>query len=746
MLFDARVFDKRHIITDSRRLMKYLARLSPFQRVVFGLLMGIACGLFFGEILAPLKIAGDIYIRLLQMTVLPYVLVSIIAGLGRLDAKTAGRIGSKGGMIVVFLWLATMLSVVMIPLAYPHWTSAGFFSSSLLAAPADFDFIKLYIPYNIFMSLSETIVPAVVVFSLMIGIALIHVPEKESLLASMESIGGALMKVASSVAKVAPFGVFAIAAAAAGTIYPEELGRLQVYLWTYLTAWTVLAMVTLPLFVAWATPFDYRRLMSISSEAMVTAIATGTVLVVLPLIVERCKDLLYDHDMDNEQTRSTVDVMVPTAYSFPSAGTLMGLGFILFSAWYVGSPLGVDQYSTYVVLGTLSAFGSMAVAIPFLLDYFGLPQDQFQLYLLGSVITARFATGMAALHGFVITLMVASAVMNRLSWQKLMRALAVSLLLMATTMLGLGFILQRAIPYAYDKDISFESMQPMVPRVEVDSEDVPTPLTPAQLAGSRLDVISARGTIRVGYTANRLPLAYRNSAGQAVGYDMDLIHALAADIGTKLEVYRVPRAELVERINDGRLDMIVGGWSITPDRAMALDFTDAYMRHNIGLMLLDSNRSEFKTVQQINAREGKLRLGFPIADYYRIPIQNLFPKAELVDMKSPRGFLRGDIEDIDAVIFSAEWGSAWTLLYPNATMVIPQGMRLVVPTGVALPVNDMKLKSYIDIWLSLKKDNGLQEELFDYWILGKSNVGRPPRWSVLGNVLGVRAEQKEATE
>ncbi len=58
-------------------------------------------------------------------------------------------------------------------------------------------------------------------------------------------------------------------------------------------------------------------------------------------------------------------------------------------------------------MGALTAFGSMAVAIPFLLDFFGLPSDQFQLYLLGSVVTARFA---AALHGFVVTLLVASGV------------------------------------------------------------------------------------------------------------------------------------------------------------------------------------------------------------------------------------------------------------------------------------------------------------------------------------------------
>jgi Na+/H+-dicarboxylate symporter len=44
---------------------------------------GIGSGIFFGEIIAPVGIVGDAFIGLLQMTVLPYVTVSLILGLGQ---------------------------------------------------------------------------------------------------------------------------------------------------------------------------------------------------------------------------------------------------------------------------------------------------------------------------------------------------------------------------------------------------------------------------------------------------------------------------------------------------------------------------------------------------------------------------------------------------------------------------------------------------------------------------------------
>ena len=43
-------------------------------------------------------------------------------------------------------------------------------------------------------------------------------------------------------------------------------------------------------------------------------------------------------------------------------------------------------------------------------------------------------------------------------------------------------------------------------------------------------------------------------------------------------------------------------------------------------------------------------------------------------------------------------------------------------------------------------DNGLQQRLFDYWILGKSGEERPPRWSILRDMLGVGLDQENEAE
>jgi len=717
-------------------MIKLYQKLSPFQRVIIALLLGISTGIIVGEPTGKLEILGNAYIRLLQMTVIPYVLVSIAGGLGKLDSDMASTIGIRAVKVILLVWFSVMLTLLLLPFAYPDWETSGFFSSSLVTESAKFNFLDLYIPANIFESLANTIMPAVVLFSLMMGVALIKVKNKEIFINLAGNVSDSLMGMASYVAKLAPLGIFAISAAAAGTLQVEELGRLQVFLWVYLLAAALLGLVLLPLIIHWATPFSYREVLSTAGEAVITALATGTVLVVLPMIVERCKELLAQHNMDCDETRSTVDVIVPTAYSFPSTGTLLGLGFILFSAWYVGSPINIDQYPSYVVMGALTAFGSMSVAIPFMLDFFGLPADQFQLYLLGSVVTARFATGLAALHGFVATLLVASAVLNRLKWHRMLQAIGVHLGVTLGVMVMAGVTLTYLIPYEYTGVRTFESMQLMQTPVKAKSFTELSALSEEDQARPRMDVIRERGSIRVGYFINTLPYAFVNKNNQVVGYDMEMMHELANDLNINIDIIRLKSREFESQaLSDGSIDVAIGGIAITPQEALKVDFSDSYAFHTTGLILKDSKKDEFSSLEQINAKENAI-IGIPPNEYYRKLAQRFFPGVKLVDVDSPRKYVRGHYKNVDALIYSTETGAAWAMLYPEYSAIVPTGLKLRIPAGLALPKGKIEYTQFINTWLRLKKENNFQQRVYDYWILGKNPKAVEPRWSVFKNVFG----------
>src|SRR3954467_8492493 len=93
-------------------------------KVAIGLIAGAAVGLFAGERASVLQVVADAYVKLLQMTVLPYVTVSIVGGLGALDATQARALGKRVGLILALLWAIALAAVLVFPLMFPPHQSA----------------------------------------------------------------------------------------------------------------------------------------------------------------------------------------------------------------------------------------------------------------------------------------------------------------------------------------------------------------------------------------------------------------------------------------------------------------------------------------------------------------------------------------------------------------------------------------------------------------------------------------------
>src|SRR5210317_1050225 len=123
-------------------------------RIFVGLGVGVLTGLFFGELVADLKLAGDIFVKLLQITVLPYIIVSLIAGFGRMQMDQARRLAVRGSLVLLVVWALALIIIFTGALAFPDLEAASFFGSPAPAALEHPNLFDLYLPANIFYSLS----------------------------------------------------------------------------------------------------------------------------------------------------------------------------------------------------------------------------------------------------------------------------------------------------------------------------------------------------------------------------------------------------------------------------------------------------------------------------------------------------------------------------------------------------------------------------------------------------------------
>ncbi len=711
-------------------------RLSLSTSILIGASLGLLCGLFFGEYCAFLGVFGEAFIKLLQMAILPYIVVSLITGIGSLDYGQARRLASRGGAVLLLLWGLGLGVILLMSLALPTLQSASFFSTTLVDPGQPVDLLDLWIPSNPFSSLANSVVPAVVLFSIALGIALIALEDKATFLQPLSVLSKALVRITQFVVRLTPAGVFAVVASAAGTMSFQELERLQAYFILFIAAAIVLTFWILPVLVSALTPFSYRDLVGVSRDALVTGFATGNLFIVLPVLSEGCKGLLEKYQAKGEQTDQQVDVMVPIAFNFPHLGKLLSLLFVLFGAWFSDTQLAGLEYLTFAVSGLISMFGSVTVSIPYLLDMYQIPSDLFQLFMISGVLNSRFATLLAVMHLSSLTLLTASALGGLLSFRvnRVAGCTLATLVLLGLVIVSTRMYLGQALQGAYRGDELITNMQLLNASPAVVHRQAP-PGPVSEAAGRTvLEGIRESGTLRVGYRPDNLPFSYFNAEDELVGFDIDMAHLLAGELNCQLELFPVELESVADRLEKRQVDIVMSGVGITTPRLERMGFSNPYMEVVLALVVRDHRRKEFATLDGIFSRED-LRIGVVSYDYFASKVQDQAPGIEVVQVASIRDFFENKGDDLDALLTNAEAASAWTLLYPQFAVVVPQPEVVAQPLAYPLRKHDTEMERFVSHWIDLKKGSLQFQQLYQHWILGQTSQQEEPRWSIIRSVL-----------
>jgi Na+/H+-dicarboxylate symporter/ABC-type amino acid transport substrate-binding protein len=708
-------------------------------KILVGLVSGIFVGLFLGEHAGVLRILADGFVKLLQMTVLPYITLSIIISLGGLSYDEVKTLGVRAGTVLVVLWCAALAFAFLMPLAFPVVETATFFSTTLVERRAPFNFVDLFIPSNPFYSLANNIVPAVVLFSVFVGLALVGVHPKQALLDVFGIAREALSRATKFIVGLTPYGIFAIAANTAGTLNLEQVARIQIYLITYMAIALLLALWVLPGLVSALTPFTYRDVLGPTRDALITAFIAGDLFIELPILIQACKGLLERYGLVNETTKNLPDVIVPTSFNFPHSGKLLSISFILFAGWFADASVPLRQYPHLALMGVLTLFGSTTAAVPFLLDVFRIPADTFQLFLATSVVNVRFGTLLAALHTVAVALLGSTAIVGALRFdvRRIARYLVVTVALSSLTLVGLRAVFSTVLKPTFSGEEIIFNMRPLLQLAETQRINEPDLRDPViRESESMVQMIKRRGSLRVGVVASRLPYVFADREGKLVGLDVEMAQVLGRDLGVKVEFIELEDlTALSPLLSSGRIDLAMSGIAVTPERAGEMLFSDPYLDETLAFVVKDHLREQFSSWAEIRELGG-FPVALPNLLYYIDKVKSRAPALKLAPMDSTN-----QIEDslkretFEAVVMPAESGSVMSLLYPKFTVVVPEPEIVKIPLAYPVARRDQYWAHFINTWIELKRRDGTIDALYGHWILGKQAGKRQPRWSIMRNVL-----------
>jgi ABC-type amino acid transport substrate-binding protein len=515
----------------------------------------------------------------------------------------------------------------------------------------------------------------------------------------------------------------------------EQIARLQVYLISYVGMALLVALWLLPGLISALTAIPYLKVLAVTRDTLITAFMIDELFIVLPMLTEQTKTLAREHGLDEGQA-SMPDVIVPISFTFPHTGKLLTLSFILFAGWFADAGLRLAEYPLLAASGILVFFGSLNVAVPFLLDLFRIPADTFQLFLAGGVVNSRFGTLLSTMHTIAMALLGTWAMAGalRVDRRRLLRYAAVTVVLIALTVGGVRATTSWLVAAEYQGDKVITGMRLLQERgpAIVHREAPPAP-DGAALKAPVLDRIRQRGTLRVGYFLDSLPFAYFNSAGDLVGFDVEMAHKLARELGVQPEFVPVDKWGVAAALARGTCDLVMSGVAVTTERAADTRFSSVYLDETLAFVVADHRRDQFASWESVR-QQGRLRIGVPNLPYYMSKVKTELPNAEVVPFNSIESMFEPDAKKVDALIFTAERGSAWTLLHPELSIVVPMPRLVKVPLAYPL-ASDPSFVRLVDTWIDLKRKDGTIQALYDYWILGRNAAPQTPRWSVIRNVL-----------
>lgn len=709
----------------------------PFPRqILLGLFLGIVTGLFLGDLAQPFKLLADAFVKLLQMSVLPFVILSIVSNVGKLNPSFARQLGLRLGAILALLWGVAISFALLMPLSFPKIESASFYSP-LPPLPARAPhFLDQYIPANPFASLANSMVPAVVLISLLFGLALMGTPNKRQLLEVIDPSLATVGRMAKFVVRLTPYGLFAIAAQAAGTLDVEKLARIEVFILGYVVLSLLLSLWILPGLVAALTPVPLREILRQHRDSLLTAFLVADLFIVLPAIMEVCTAMVGRYMAREESDSGLPGTVAPVSFTFPHSGKLLSLSFVLFAGWLTDSSVSALRYPELAFSGLLSFFGSLNTAIPYLLDNHRIPADAFQLFLVTGVVNSRFGTLLAVMHTIAVCLLGSAAMTGalRFRWPSILRYLLLSGLFTASSLIGLRSFFSQLDSLHPDGRQLVYSLRPLhYPPVEdvLSSPALANPANPP--ANAMLSSIRARRILRVGIIGDGIPFAYRNNSGQLVGFDVEMALRLAEDLGVRPIFIRFRQEELNQYVRERLVDIVITGARLTPERAAEFAVSTPYLHETLAILVLDHRRSEFPSWAALRDHPG-LRVGVQNLPYYYSEIKRRLPQArieiipESKELLDPQG-------NFDVYLLPAERGSVLTILNPRYSVVVPEGPAIEMPLAYPIAGEDPSWQRYVDTWIQLKKQDGFITGLYEHWITGRAARSGARRWSILRDVL-----------
>ena len=339
--------------------------------------------------LAPI---GELFLRLIQMVIVPLVFASLLVGIAGLgDVRKLGRLGGK----TLVLYLCTTAMAVTIGLVAAHLIDPGSFVSerdkaALTAqfqddagaqadkaanAPSAIDNILNIVPKNVMASLTGGEMLQIIFFTIIFGIALTMIKRgrPKQVIDFFDTVQHAMILIIHMVMAIAPFGVAALLAKVVGESGISILSALLVYALTVIAGLLVLATLVYGSLVTFVAKLPPVKFLKAIRPAQLIAFSTSSSSATLPVTME-----CAEQELGVSKPVSSFVLPLGSTVNMDGTALYQGVAAIFIAQVFevdlsLGAQIGIVLTATAASIGAAGVPGAGMITLAMVLTAAGIP-------------------------------------------------------------------------------------------------------------------------------------------------------------------------------------------------------------------------------------------------------------------------------------------------------------------------------------------------------------------------------------
>jgi len=366
-------------------------------KILLGLLLGAALGTsanvfahnppwvqwFATNVASPV---GQIFLRLLLMTVIPLVFCSIVLGVAGLgDIRKVGRVGIRSiSYFLISTAISATIGIVLVNAARPGEGLPPALRDQLMAAyqsqvqglqaggPSKFsvDMLVNFFPRNPIQAAASMDMIGLIVFSLIFGAALTLIPEEKAkpVIRVLDAVGEAIVKIIGMAMRLAPYGVFGLIFYVTSRLGLDIVRKLGAYVVVVILGLLLHGLGSLSVLVRVAGGLRPTVFFSRIRDSIVTAFSTSSSNATLPTNIAVAEQEL-------KIPPEIAGFVLPLGSTMCMNGTALFEGVtVLFLAQLFGISLDLPTQMVVIVMSVITAVGAAGVpggSLPLLMVVLG---------------------------------------------------------------------------------------------------------------------------------------------------------------------------------------------------------------------------------------------------------------------------------------------------------------------------------------------------------------------------------------